>query len=433
MKFGKSVGMQYFLIYLMYIIPGSCLFAKFLQGQAKYLLLLMLYGWLFVQFKQFRSGYALRFVALFTVSVLFTRFYTNGGAGISSLFQFLVCVLSTQMAIYCDKEKFLTRWVKFVTVMAAISVVFWAVFYFKPDLVSAYPGTVYKTQDLGSAGYEVEYHGRGLLIYSYLEIHPTRNCGVFTEPGVHQVVLNMTLFILLFWQERLDFKDSKQYRLCVLGVLLGLVTCQSTTGYIGTILILAMFFVTGDSEKKYKGIKQFVVVAVALGMVVLLADYAARNDKSILYTQFIYKLFGSDGGGLDVSEGTGQYRTGTMMVCLDIMVNQPFGVGYDIFNVMKNAYADGLVAASFLQFPAVFGVLPWLLLMSLIFLPVLTRLKPGIALLYIFLFVNTTLAQTDLMYPGFFMIPMYLVGVPDASENGLERTASRNEEEFNAE
>ena len=168
-------------------------------------------------------------------------------------------------------------------------------------------------------------------------------------------------------------------------------------------------------------------------MVVLLADYAARNDKSILYTQFIYKLFGSDGGGLDVSEGTGQYRTGTMMVCLDIMVNQPFGVGYDIFNVMKNAYADGLVAASFLQFPAVFGVLPWLLLMSLIFLPVLTRLKPGIALLYIFLFVNTTLAQTDLMYPGFFMIPMYLVGVPDASENDLEKTASRNEEEFKTE
>ena len=48
MKFRKSVIAQYSLIYLMYIIPGSCLFAKYLQGGIKYLALLLLYGWLFV-------------------------------------------------------------------------------------------------------------------------------------------------------------------------------------------------------------------------------------------------------------------------------------------------------------------------------------------------------------------------------------------------
>ena len=136
---------------------------------------------------------------------------------------------------------------------------------------------------------------------------------------------------------------------------------------------------------------------------------------------------GSDGGGLDVSEGTGQYRMGTMMVCLDIMMNQPLGVGYDIFNVMKNAYADGLVAASFLQFPAVFGILPWLILLALLFLPVLTRMKAGPAFLFIFLFINTTLAQTDLMYPAFCMIPMCLVGVPMAEEKPEEKPEGKEE------
>ena len=427
MKLRRSAIAQYALIYLMYIIPGSCLFAKFLQGEIKYLALLALYGFLFVRYRKYRSGYALRFVALFTVSVLFTRFYTGGGAGINSLFQFLVCVLSTQMAIYCDKEKFLTRWVKFVTVMAAISIVFWAAFFAVPSLVNAYPATVFKTQDLGSVGYEVEYHGRGLLIYSYLEIHPIRNCGVFTEPGVHQVILNMTLYVLLFWQDRLSFKENWQYRLCVAIVLLAIVTCQSTTGYMGFIMVLAFFFFSSKAERKYKGIKQFMVTAVTLGLVVLLGDYAARGDDSILYSQFIYKLFGSDGGGLDVSEGTGQYRMGTMMVCLDIMMHHPLGVGYDIFNLMKNAYAEGLVAASFLQFPAVFGVLPWLLLMSLLFLPVLTRMKAGPAFLFIFLFINTTLAQTDLMYPAFCMIPMCLVGVPMAEEKPEEKTEEKPE------
>ena len=413
MTIKKTPIVQYFLIYLMYVIPGSCLFAKFLTGNLKYYALVALYGFLIFRKKKYRSGYALRFVILFLVSVLFTRFYTGGGAGVSSLFQFWVCILSTQIAIYCDKEHFLSRWITFATIFAAISIVFWAAFYAMPSLVKAYPGARFLTLEYKPGDVVRRQYAKGMIIYSFLEVHPTRNCGIFTEPGVHQIVLNMTLYVLLFWQDRLDFKSSKQYRRYVAIILVALVTCQSTTGYIGTIMILTVFFFGSRTNKKFKGIKGFMIAAVALGMVVLLGDYATRGKDSILYSQFIYKLFGSDGSGLDISEGTGQYRTGTAMACLEIMMEHPLGIGFDRFNIIKKSYGDGLVAASIMQFPAVFGTPPWLILLGLIFLPVFIREKPIVAFLYAFLFVNTTLAQTDLIYPAFFMVPMYLIGVPN--------------------
>ena len=411
-SFKKSVVAQYFLIYVMYVIPGSCLFAKYLGGNLKYIALLGLYGWLIVTKKKYRSAYSLYFCILFLVSTIFTRIYTGGGAGVAALFQFVVGVLSTQIAIYCDKEHFLSRWLKTVTFFATISIVFWAAFYAVPSLVNAFPGLSFITGTEGSKGYERVLPGKGVFLYSYLKRHPTRNCGLYTEPGVHQIVLNMTLYVLLFWQDKLDFKSFKEYRKCVAIIMVALVSCQSTTGYLGAIMIFTFFFFSSGAEKKFRGIRSFMVVAVALGVMVLLGDYMFRGEESILYSQFIQKLFGDSEGGLDISEGTGKYRTGTMVVCLDIMARYPLGVGYDQFTIMKDAYGAELVAASLLQFPAVFGILPWVVLLVLMLTPVFVRQKLNHALLYTFLFVNTTLAQTDLIYPPFFLIPMYLVGVP---------------------
>ena len=411
----------------MYSTPGSCFFSDYLHGNLKYIALLGLYGFLFIRKRKYRSSYALRLVMLYTISVLFTRVYTGGGAGINALFELLVPVLNTQMAISCDKENFLSRWIKLTTVMVAISIVFWGAFYAVPSLVNVYPTASYVTQSIGSVGYEHIYHGKGLFIYSWLEIHAKRNCGIFTEPGRYQIVLNMTLYILLFWQDKLDFKDSKQYRRVVAIILVGLVTCQSTTGYLGTIMILSVFFFMGRTNKKFRGIKGFMIGAVAFGIIVLLADYATRGNESILYTQFIYKLFGEEGSGLDVSSGTGQYRAGTAMLCLEIMAEYPLGIGFTRFDIMKAAYGDGLVAASLVRYPAVYGILPWVILLGLIFYPIILRQKPSVAMLYAALFVNTTLAQTYMIWPGFFMISMYLVAVPKKrQEEDFRQTVARS-------
>ena len=128
-----------------------------------------------------------------------------------------------------------------------------------------------------------------------------------------------------------------------------------------------------------------------------------------MYKQIIEKLFGSSGGGFDVSSGTGQYRLGTMIVSLATVFQHPLGVGYDAFYAARNAFGSGLVAASLLAYAAVYGIIPWLIVLGMIFTPVFRHQRRAVAFLYVLLFVNTTLAQTDLIYPAFFMIPMYLV------------------------
>ena len=142
---------------------------------------------------------------------------------------------------------------------------------------------------------------------------------------------------------------------------------------------------------------------VFIALVVLFVDYATRANDSILYKQIIEKLFGSSGSGFDVSSGTGQYRLGTMIVSLATVFQHPLGVGYDAFYAARNAFG------SLLAYAAVYGIIPWLIVLGMIFTPVFRHQRRAVAFLYVLLFVNTTLAQTDLIYPAFFMIPMYLV------------------------
>lgn len=409
MKVKLSAITQYLLIYIMLIVPGSCLFAKFITGNVKYYAIIIIYVTLYAISKKYRCSYTLIFSFLLLLFVVFTRLYTNGGAGVSAWFQFVVCIVATQMAISADKKEFLRRWIKLVEIFAVISIIFWVAFLVYPSLVNAWPAVTFDTQTMGTAGYEIYLHGKGVLLYSYLEIHPTRNCGIYTEPGVYQIVLNSALFVLLFWRDKIGLKDEKQYKRAVFIILLSLITCQSTTGYIGMIFIILFFYFSRKMDHNTSKIKLYITGVMAVGFIVLLVDYTYRETESIVYVQIIHKLFGNDGSGLNISEGTGLYRLGTIIVSLASIIKHPLGVGYDTLNVLKDEYASGLVAASVVAFAAVYGIIPWLISMYMVFKPVIKYEKLLLGILFIILFFNTTLAQTDLFYPSLMMIPMYLL------------------------
>ena len=100
MKIKKSTWMQYLLIYLMLIIPGSCLFAKVLLGSMKYYILIALYGVLYITKRKYQKTYAIVFCGVLLFIVLFQRL-VSGGVGISAWLQFVVCILSAHFAIFC--------------------------------------------------------------------------------------------------------------------------------------------------------------------------------------------------------------------------------------------------------------------------------------------------------------------------------------------
>lgn len=403
--------LQYILIYLMLLIPGSCYFAKYLDDNTLSFFVIALCFALFALFPKYRKPYAIVFTAFMLFVVIFTRVYTNGGAGIASFLQFAVCLLSTHMAICCDIENFFTRWIKVVVALALISIVCWAVLFVMPELAGTLLGDKYYIITLGESQWATVYHARGKFFYCFLETHPHRNCGIYTEPGVYQIVLNSALFVLLFLKDKLELKNFKQYRNYIIVIIIALVTCQSTTGYIGLILTVLFFYLfRSNTAKTDSKIKRYILITFAVAIVVLILDYSSRGTESILYEQIINKLFGgSISGGFDITESTGNARLGTIIISLKAILRDPLGVGTDVFYMMKNTYDTHLVAASVMSFAAIYGLIPWIIMLISVLKPVFKKLKFSHAFLFTLLFFNTTLAQTDLLYPALIMIPMYLV------------------------
>ena len=314
-----------------------------------------------------------------------------------------------------DKQMFFTRFIRIVAIFAIISNVFWAIFCVSPSLVNAWPAITFWTQDMGTGKWAVSLHGKGLWLYSYLEVHPTRNCGFYTEPGVYQIVLNAALIVLLFWRDKLRDITSRQYYLYLTIVIITILTCQSTTGYISMAIILTLYLVKVQHGRESSKIRLGLVIGVAVAIIAAIVDYSWRGTESVLYQQVIYKFFGDSGEtSLNLSEGTGRARIGTIEVSLQAILQDPLGVGTDQFEIMKNTHDRALVAGSFFSFAAQYGVIPWAILLGLLLYPLATRGTFMFTALTALVFVNTTSAQSFILFPGLIIFSIYL-----ASENKL--------------
>ena len=414
MTIRRSAITQYFLIYIMLIMSYSCMATFYLNQNILYCFILGIFGLLYITHKQYRRQYAFIGVFIIFTGVVFQRLL-NGGVGISAFLQISIPIICTHMSICADKEKFLDRYIKVVCFFATVSIVFWGIFLVAPELVDKWPAVEYFTQALGTGEYKVYWHGKGVLLYSFLEIHPTRNCGIYSEPGVYQIVLNSALFVLLFWKEKLHYEDIREYYKHLLIILVALVTCQSTTGFL-SLFILLVFYMLQNKGSEGKKIKRRIVLLSLFFIIFLLVEYFINGYESILYNQVIFKLFGnSKTFTLDVSQGSGQYRMGTILYCLDLIVKHPFGVGYDAFNAGKDT---SFVAASLLTYACIYGVIIWGMVLTWLWTPVIKRQKAGIAIAFILMFINTTLGQTMLLYPPQLLIPIYLTVVGAQKQGG---------------
>lgn len=400
----KSVITQYLLIYIMLIMSYSCMAIFYVNQNILNAVILCFFCFLLLKYKRYRNSYVILGIMIIFAGVVFQRIQT-GGAGISGFLQLAMPILCANMAICSNKNEFFNRYIKVVCFFAVISDVFWLVFLIAPQLKDAWPAVEYFTQTIGSRGYETYWHGKGVLLYSFLEIHPTRNCGIYTEPGVYQIVLNSALFILLFWKDKLNFNSEKEYNRALLIIFMTLVSCQSTTGYISMLIIIAAFMLQNRS-KTQSGTKRKIIWLIILAVIVLLVEYSFNGTNSVLHQQIIQKLFGgSNSFSLDLSQGSGQYRFGTILYCLEMIFRYPLGVGYDVFNAGQET---AMVAASLLSFACVYGVITWAAVLIWILAPVVSKEKAIVTIAFILMFVNTTLGQTLLIYPAHIMIPIYL-------------------------
>ena len=192
-------------------------------------------------------------------------------------------------------------------------------------------------------------------------------------------------------------------------MIFAIIACQATTGYIGCLLIIVFFLLFKKDRNAlsfYSKLKTRVGVLVCIAIVALLIEYIVNKNDSIIYTQIIVKLFPD--GSISLDAGTGQYRMNTLIASLQSLLKHPLGIGYDNFFALSS-YNSEMVAASIASFAAIYGLIPWIIVLVFIFYPVIRYVRGYVAVLFILLFLNTTLAQTDLFYPALMLIPTYLL------------------------
>lgn len=401
---------QYTLIYLMLVINQSQLFESFLKNYDVFILSLLLAP--IVLNKKFRNQHTLLFLGFLLLCCAFTHFFV-GGVGIDMWVRWALQILIVSVAILYDKTNFLTRYVKIVVFLAAISLLGFFMCLVAPEIVKElslirYSVLDQKTWISGTKYISSPFYTYGLFLFTARENGWTRNCGIFTEPGVYQIVLNTALFVILFCSDKIQLKDKYKTR-AILIIIAALITCQSTTGYIALLTIIITVVLGGNNKSKRVWKKQLFVICIGL-MIVLLIDYSLRGNESFAYTTMISKFFNSAPEsssriGLGI---TGKVRYGAILLSLKSLLSNPFGVGYDQIALLLNVSKTGYVAAQILQTAAAMGIVCISGILYWIFYPSFITNKSRLEkLLFVFLYFNTSLAQSSEFYPALIMIPLY--------------------------
>lgn len=400
LKINKSALVQYALIYLMLIWDTTYLFRLYLAPYR--IIILAVMALMIATHKRLRNNMTIIFLIFLLAMVVIVRMNT-GGVGMNSWIRWCSIILIAEISVRYEHQKFIDRYLNIVYFLALASVIGWIITQISPDMIrrilpaSYYLGTNIYTRTTS--------YGHGLFIYSFNEWHPTRNVGIFSEPGVFQMSLNSALFVLLFMEKYVGLTRKKQNKMFIV-FLMALITCQSTTGYIGLIVILLAYLIKNDKLKKRK----YQILGIGLvGLLLVFVDYSIRGPESFLNKAFFGKLFSAGTNTLDLEASTGQYRMGTIMICLGLMFKKPFGIGYDAVTSSMIMEGEGLVAAQIMCTGAALGIITFIGILIWLFTPVL-KAKYGLIfkVLYVFLYFNTALAQSNEFYGALIFIPLFL-------------------------
>lgn len=400
---------QYLLCYCVLLTGNSYLMSYYIEPYINILALLAIaIAVLVPKYWHFRD---VVFVTCILMISLLTR-CTVGGAGITVFTRYALTVGLIVMAIKVSPSTFLKRMIRVVCFLTLISLVLYFARLAIPGLYYMLPFYEFESQGTHYsmlAADSVSYHTKGLFLCCIRE-GETRNIGIFTEPGLFQGVLTAALFCVVFMQERMN-TSVRERAISTLILLLGVVTCGSTTGFISLLAMLSFYYLFPSGGLRTRatsargGFKQYLLVLMAIGLIALVFDYYIRGDASILAESFFDKLL-TQSGSFNVDQGNGAVRLDSVTASFELLSQHPFGVGFDRVMAYRGARSVGaglFTTTAALGFPFALVYLYWLLA------PVF-RSHMGIAAIcsYLFLYFNFAVSQSLVLTPLLVSVSIYL-------------------------
>ena len=329
---------------------------------------------------------ALGLAAYFAIGLLVTISVT-ANSDFSSLLTYVRLMLAIGIACGCailiDRDEGIRFFVNFVSVVSVISLVF-----FYGGLVDKY-SLYFDTLTLNKTQYFNSY------VYEQLIIAEPRNIGIYIEPGLFQIYLNLAIFSLLYAPV---FFARKYFKLAV--IALALVSTGSTSGYIiGVLIVSAAAFKNKSGRFKHlQNLLQVLFVAAIVFFVV----------SSSTFTENIESKFSGD------SQASWLSRKNSTLADLDMIGESPLvGVGagnylgkLDVFSAY--GYEMDAAANTYTQLTALLGI-PFIVLIGFLQLRSLMRIRQRwiVGFVLAAVWVLSFVAQPFVLYP-FFYLPVFL-------------------------
>ncbi|PEX10220.1 hypothetical protein CN451_13245 [Priestia megaterium] len=392
----KSALYHYLLIYLLLLFQGSVIFKAF--SDYFIVLTLILSGWFI--FKTRLHGAVVDGTIIFMISLsallMLTIVASNGSLSPLSMLNIISRFMLVYLVYYYDKRNFCNRLVKLVTFLSIFSLIGYIFSLLNISLVQSL---------LLKINYDVNIYYWS-PVFSVMSHSPERNIGIYGEPGLHQIVINVVLFLLLFYdKEELQLNSSTRIR-CTIIMLLTLMVTQSTTGFIsGIILITGYLLQKKDVEKRR-------INKVLIGGIILLVlSVAYQGTNSFIYSSFINKVSNSQ-GQVDLNVSSGKARTVSMEADLQIASIYPLGAGFEIYqnewkNHLNEFIGDSSSPVGLTKSLAIIGVPATLMIMWFYVRIGWKNRKSFIAyLVYLCMFINTSLAQPAIWFPILMVVPL---------------------------
>ena len=407
---------QYLFLYLMFITHGSVIY-NINEQPLSYFIIAVCCVFILIRKGMYRNYYVLHAAILmafmFLLSLMHSQPYFMKVA-IRIVESLLLVVVTYKI----DTKNFICRFVKLTLFFAVVSLFFYFIQLLNPKILET---ILFKQPDV--VGWEeADFYGKWL--YTYRGIYALhRNNGIFTEPGLYQMLINASLAVLLFFPQLVPFRKI-QHSTSVTILVITLVTTSSTTGYIGLLIIIIAYFLKRNRLKYDKGVKRYAYLMLTTVVIASLLDYYIRAENSILYLNVIEKF--EQIGILD--NASGGARLSVIEICIGLFSLSPirllYGFGYSAVSsaialagvntagafVFYFLAAAGLPITIYLLFPYLFKTLKYK-----------NRLIESIV--FILLYFNSSLAQSREAYPALLLLPFILVEMSKLEEEKIQLTS----------
>lgn len=315
------------------------------------------------------------------VLIVFINFIFAEGNNVLSTYLHICTVIVNAWLIVqqFSFEKFATVFEKAMFVMAVYSLIVYAVALIAPQIIRSLP----VIENIAGN----KYYCAGLANISKNGLNSGtlfRSAGIFREPGMYQIFLNISFCIYLFYQKGASIFKIAIYILAVFSTI-------STTGIAAMLLIFVIFTITSKVRRKW------LIVFFLLAAVALLYALTSRYD---IFLNAITKIENED----DMSTVARLY---SIVANIKIWLSHPIlGSGMDTNSRLFPRLiisATGVDVAdntnTYMYILSCFGIVPFLIFIAGLYRTSKTIInKHAILLLVVFLMM---LAGENLLYSSF--------------------------------